>query len=302
MRERYHDRSESVGGILMKKKILLTEELATTLLSNNYKSNRHVRPSAVNKLVNDILNNRWDPEVSRFQDPLLVTKDGILINGQHRCFAVIQSGHPIWIYIEDDVPETIFWMLDGGVPRGAADQVNVPNKNNAAALAKIMCAVEDGNSPLASALQGKTNAKTSATRTEIIEKINSENDRIQRFVKAGQSAGIYLFKRKTQIATALFLIEFVGRDDVMERFVHEASQMTTQSQQINALRSFMGKYLTNKTYHPDYKWVVSCVLLAYEAFRNDTEIRQFNKMNAIFSKYDKYVFEARKAKMEVKND
>ena len=190
-------------------------------------------------------------------------------------------------------------MLDGAITRSAADQVDVPNKNNAAALAKIMCAVEDGSAPLASALQGKINGNVQVTRRQTIDKIMQENDRIQGFMRAGQNAGTYLFNKKTHIATAMFLIEFVGRDDVVERFVHEMAQLATPAQQINALRAHVGKSLAVKNFKADYKWVASCILTAYEAFRNDTEIKQFNKTGAIFSRYDKYVFDAREARKEI---
>lgn len=281
---------------MAREKILLTPKVAQDFLSHNYEKNRKVRALAVNKIAQDILNSRWDSELSRYQDPILITKDGTLINGQHRCLAVVLTGHAVETYVEYDVPKSIYRMLDGATVRGAADFVDVPNKNNAAALAKIMCAVEDSNVPLASALQGKVAAKVQATRSQVIEKINSSNDRIQRLIKAGQRMGIYLYNRKTYISTALFLIDYTGRDDVMERFVYEASQMTTESQPINALRAYMGKCIANKNFKSDYKWAVSCILYAYEAFRNGTEIRNFNKTNIIFSKYDKYVFETRESK------
>lgn len=283
---------------MAKKKILLTPEVAQDFFTHNYEKNRKVRALAVNKIAQDILNDRWNPELSRYQDPILITDDGTLINGQHRCLAVILTGRAVETYVEYGVPESIYKMLDGATVRSAADFVDVPNKNNAAALAKIMCAVEDGDVPLASALQGKVSAKVQATRTQVIEKINTDSERIQRFVKAGQRMGVYLYNRKTQISTAMFLIDYVGRDDVMERFIHEASQMTTESQPINAMRAYMGKCIANKNFKSDYKWVVSCVLYTYEAFRNGAEIRNFNKINVVFSKYDKYIFETRESKKE----
>lgn len=278
---------------MSREKILLTPQMASRLMERNYKNNRLPRKSMVNKIAQDIIDDRWDSEVSKFQDPILFTNDGTLINGQHRCLAVIKANRPIEIYAEYDVPESIYPMLDGGTARSACDFVEVPNRKSAAALAKIMCAVEDGTAPLTSALQGKISATTVATRAQVIEKINQENDRIQYFTHASQRMGSYLFNKRTQIATAAFLIEYTKRDDVLERFIQESSQMTTSSQQINVMRAYMGKCIAIKNFNADHKWTVSVILSTYEAFRNGTDINTFNKIGATFSKYDKYVFEAR---------
>lgn len=278
----------------MGRMITLTPEKARYVLTTNYKQNRKPRASVVNKIASDITNGRWDPDVSRYQDPLLFTTDGVLLNGQHRCLATIQSGQPIEIYAEYDVPETVYKMIDGITPRNAADFIDVPNKKAAAALARIMCAVEDGHAPLASAIQGKIGNNTNATRTQIIEKITSDKERIHRLVVAGRRMGVYLFGKSNFASVALFLVDFTGRDDVVERFVYDSSQLSTESQQINALRAYMGKCTSNKNFKADCKWGVSCILSAYEAFRTNSEIHQFNKLSTVFSKYDKFVFDTRK--------
>jgi len=280
---------------VVKERILLTPEMAQEFLAINNPKNRKIRQTKVNSIAQDILAGRWDERLAYIQDPLMIDTDGVFQNGQHRCLAVIKAGRPVWTYIERNVPPEIFELLDGGTARIAADFLDVPNKNNVAALAKIICAVEDGDAPLASALLGKLDAKTLTTRTQVIEKVNSDAEYIQQFVRAGQRIGLYLFNKKTYAATALFLIDYVGRGDVMERFVFEASQMSTSSQPINAMRTYVSKCMANKNYKTDSKWLISCILYTYEAFRSDTEVHQFNKLNNIFSKYDKYVFEKRKA-------
>lgn len=283
----------------MKERILLTPEMARELLAHNYHKNRKIRKSAVDRIKQDILADRWNPELSFYQDPIMVTEDGILMNGQHRCMAVVQANRAVSTYWQRNVPESIYKMLDGGTVRSAADYCDAPNKIAVAALAKIMCAVEDGNAPLASAIKGTVFGRISATRMQIIEKMNSDGERLQSFVRAGQRAGKYLYNKNTVISTALFLIDFTGRDEVVERFVQESSQLATDSQQINALRAYMGKCLINKNFKTDYKWVLSCVLYTYEAFRDDTEIHSFNRIGSAFSKYDKYVFDAREKGKEM---
>ena len=284
---------------MAREKIVLTPEMAKKFLEHNYKNNRRVRPLAVGKLAEDIQSGRWNPELSKFQDPLLFTKDGTLINGQHRCHAVVESGLSIEIYAEYDVPENIYELLDGATVRMAADFVDVPNRKNATTIAKIMCAIEDGSAPLSSSIQGKLSAKVKATRSQIIQKVNSDNEYIQWLLRSGERAAKYFFNKKNPFAVALLLIDYTGRGDVIERFVSECSQMTTSSQPINALRSYMGRCVTNKNFKSDSAWAISSILYTYEAFRAGTEIRSFNKLNNVFSKYDKYVFETRKKNKEV---
>jgi len=281
---------------MKKKKILLTPELAKKCLANNYHKNRNIRPSVVNSYAIDIADGRWNEDISEIDNAMAFTKEGLLINGQHRCAAVIAADKAIYVWAYYDVPIELYDFFDGGAVRTAADVAGVPNARAVSALAKIVYAVKYGTVPLASALQGlATNSKNSAkvTRQRVLSTIKDENDLLQKYVNLAGNAGAYLGKKRNNLAIAFFLIDYVGRGDALDEFVEECAKLSPTSQPIIACRSYVSKCLANKNFKADRKWMVSCILATYEAFRDGREIMSFNKLSKVFTKYDKYVAETK---------
>ena len=66
--------------------VLVTPELASKWLEKNI-DNRNLRKNTINQYVNDMKNGKW----SLVGDSITFDKDGILTNGQHRLYAVVQS-------------------------------------------------------------------------------------------------------------------------------------------------------------------------------------------------------------------
>jgi hypothetical protein len=122
--------------------ILTTElhvELAQDIL-NHDPINRVMRASNVTKLAKDIDGGFWDPRKSGF---IRFSRDGRLLDGQHRCQAVIQTGKSIIVHIVV-VDDTI--GLDQGVNRTLSDQLKIhhhlDNRHEcdlAAAVNKAIC-------------------------------------------------------------------------------------------------------------------------------------------------------------------
>lgn len=283
---------------MSRERILLTPSLAKELLSHNYVGNRRTRPSIIAKYAIEIKEGRWNSEVSNIQDPLMISKDGELLNGQHRCHAVIEADTPIYIYVEKDVDVNIFKYLDDGEKRAAADYISLPNANGIACLAKIICAVEDGSAPLTSAILGKMNngkVLPMATRQQILDKVHTDSDRIVEYFRLGMRAAVYLGGngKRGPISAAFFIIDFCGRGDMLDRFADECSKLVPSSHAIIVLRSYVAKCLGQSNFKADYKWMCGCIFTAYEAFRGNIEIKSFNKIGLYFSQYDKYVGETR---------
>lgn len=94
---------------------MLTPELAKSLLEKNTQ-NRHVADSVVATYKRDMLAGRW----TETNDAIVIGEDGVLYNGQHRCWAVYESGVSI--------PSTFMW----GMPREARMNLDVGRKRSAA--------------------------------------------------------------------------------------------------------------------------------------------------------------------------
>ena len=95
-------------------KHLLEENLSTTAIKNRKISNRKIK-----QYVRDILGDFW-----KVAAPIIIDKDGKLIDGQNRCLAVIRANHPIISIIIRGSESDVFDVLDNGKSRTHADALS----------------------------------------------------------------------------------------------------------------------------------------------------------------------------------
>ena len=101
----------------------ITPELARKFLLKNLGNpnikNRTPHKRTVNSYVSDILNQRWKVGV-----PIIFDTDDNLIDGKHRCLAIIKSDKPINSLILRGVDSNIFDSLDIGKKRTHKDALS----------------------------------------------------------------------------------------------------------------------------------------------------------------------------------
>lgn len=95
------------------RKINLTPKRAQQYV-NHAMPNRPVNPNWYRSFAADIEAGRWDTETI-----IIVNEDGRLIDGLHRCYAVIEAGKSIPV-IEATASDNMFRVLDQGQPRSLA--------------------------------------------------------------------------------------------------------------------------------------------------------------------------------------
>ena len=98
-------------------KTLINPAMAKEMLEKNV-SNRNVRHLKVNQYANEMLSGRWKEDTFEF---IKISKNGNLIDGQHRLLAIIKSNVGIWMQIAYDVPDDVYSVLDTGVNRNTGD-------------------------------------------------------------------------------------------------------------------------------------------------------------------------------------
>lgn len=93
--------------------LMVSPDLARLLLSKN-PENRPVNNERVNELSKKILTGEWKDRGQGFL-PVIVMKDGTVIDGQHRLCAIVQSGKAakmrVWI-MEKKVSRRTFGCAD----------------------------------------------------------------------------------------------------------------------------------------------------------------------------------------------
>lgn len=103
---------------------LLTPELARELLRAN-PFNRRKRKPHIQKLAGAMARDEF-----RFNgDPVRVSEHGDLLDGQHRCEAVIESGQSVWCVIIRGLPDEVIHTIDTDMaPRNLRDVLKIGNE------------------------------------------------------------------------------------------------------------------------------------------------------------------------------
>lgn len=99
--------------------VRVTPELAEHWMLVNCK-NRRIRAAHVAWLVRVIQSGGW---TDNHPQPIIFSKSGILLDGQHRLTAISDSGKSVWCKIECGVPDEVRKTLDTGLPRKLEDRV-----------------------------------------------------------------------------------------------------------------------------------------------------------------------------------
>jgi hypothetical protein len=99
---------------------LIGPEEAQKLLDRNYKDQRLIKTRLVQYLVKILKDGGWN---SNLPQPIMVSESGELLDGQHRCMAIIKSGVKALCWVARGVPESAYPDIDSGVSRTLYDRV-----------------------------------------------------------------------------------------------------------------------------------------------------------------------------------
>lgn len=99
---------------------LIGPDEAQKLLDSNYVGQRLIKPKLVDYLVRVLKEGRWN---SNLPQPIMIAESGALLDGQHRCMAIVKSGVKALCWIASGVPETAYPDIDSGLSRALYDRV-----------------------------------------------------------------------------------------------------------------------------------------------------------------------------------
>lgn len=185
-------------------KMELTPEMAKEWLKKN-KLNRPLNRRNVAFLIHEIKNDRWQYNGESIQ----FDKNGNLINGQHRCEAVVGSQKSIITNVTIGLDNEVFHTIDTGKTRSAQDVLaiaGIKNYSTAAAAARFIIDFQRGRYTRL----GKTTAKDQLVDNgEILEFVETTPDFQEvcefaehlyhtsgRFVPKKLVGGLYFFFRQ----------------------------------------------------------------------------------------------------------
>jgi hypothetical protein len=134
------DRIERSKSGVFAEKVNVSPGLAAEILRHN-PDNRYLRPMKVDHFVADMAGGRWVEN----GEPIIISSDGLLNDGQHRMQAVIEANRSIPFLVVFGVSRESRITVDQGTARGAADYLSMDNvtyAHNAATAAKFIMAYE----------------------------------------------------------------------------------------------------------------------------------------------------------------
>lgn len=139
--------------------VTLTPVLAQILLEHN-PINRPIRRVANAKINNEIVSGRWKLN----GESIVVSKEGLLLNGQHRCLNVVTTGVSIPIGIWFGVEEEARYTIDTGSGKTARDFLAMKDYRDSAVLSAAI-----GNYIQYKKLGRLDHSGNKPTATEIVE-------------------------------------------------------------------------------------------------------------------------------------
>lgn len=96
--------------------VWVTPDRAKVYLVQNT-DNRTQRIKHIDRLVDDMKNDRWAVTHQGFA----FDEKGKMIDGQHRCQAIIESGEAQWVQVTTGLPSMARQVIDGGAKRAVHD-------------------------------------------------------------------------------------------------------------------------------------------------------------------------------------
>jgi hypothetical protein len=112
----------------------ITPRMAEKMLEHNH-SNRKVRKTVVAKYALDMANDRWR---LKGQTPILLDREGNLVNGQHRLMACVQAGSSFQTYIIRNAEIEDVDIADTGLNRTLGDVLGWHGEANPMKLAQVV--------------------------------------------------------------------------------------------------------------------------------------------------------------------
>lgn len=203
---------EAKNGVTVSLKTI-TPEMASKFLESNTQ-NRKLSQNQVLFYHKQMKSGEWHST----GDTIKFTKDGKLIDGQHRLSAVVKFGHPVNMFVAENLDPDAFDVLDTGKSRTAADILSAGGTEKANHLASIVRFILLFNNGIFSSGWHKHKAPTNHQIHEFVTK-NPELIEIVgfvmkiyrdfRYVQVSVLGGLYfLFIKKNQLKADEFFYQY----------------------------------------------------------------------------------------------
>lgn len=245
--------------------VWITPERAKDLLELNT-NNRRINSKKVAQYVRDMNNNNFEYN----GHTICISKTNVLLDGQQRLTACVQSGKPFWSILVQGLDDAVMATIDSGRSRVYADRLKIRGIPNATAVAAALT-----HACLLSIHTPKNAGITASQLDGVIEKHPEIVD----------SAGFAknTFPRCDSILGAIhYIAKFTGHEETADQFIRswKDGQMNYDNCPIHYVRELVYKDATKlkkmTTVHKS-----RLILLSWNKFKDSQPLR-----NAKVAKYE----------------
>jgi hypothetical protein len=211
---KYAERGINRNDNLSFESLFVTPDYAKELLNKNI-SNRPLTKTHVLSLSKSILNGEWKVT----GEPIKFSKNGNLIDGQHRLAAIILADQGIQLSIIRNIDNSAFDVIDIGRPRRISDILAIMKISNSSAVAagiRVFIAFKKLNPNGSPSLQEKTSAidvERVISRSKNYEHwaFLANSDRYKKIIPTGLSMGLgMIFSEKSDSYAHLFFEKLIS--------------------------------------------------------------------------------------------
>lgn len=264
---------------------IITPDRAKKLLERNYENNRTISKTHKATIKEDIINGAWNPIRSYWSDPIIISDSGKLLNGQHRCAAIIESGKSVKIWVKYGAPEDLYKVLDDGKKRSVGDVISGKNRNVLAAISSFAVCVENGISPIGSTLQGLVKASgkdkgTNPSKEASLNKYYENEDFFERCVEAGMKARRKLGFSPTYHGKVYYFISKFDGEENAKAFFEELSSEDSDYQIINAYKNYVYSCVLNRK-NTGIRWFFISMMYTYFKFKENESVKSFSNYESV---------------------
>lgn len=163
----FNEIKQNLSEIKMFPHIKVTPVMASDLLALNT-ANRRKRQWLVDDYAKQMKEGKWEFN----GDCIILSSEGVLLDGQHRLEAIVESETMQMFNIQTGISPDAFPTIDTGVVRGGADAIQGQGYTNAAALAGMVRMIVF-HEKYGLSRKGGGNVSTRIHNNELVEWLNS---------------------------------------------------------------------------------------------------------------------------------
>ena len=257
-------------------RVEITPEKANKMLDNLYEHQRPYLDRTAQRYAADMIDGKWQVENP---SPIVISDTGKLIDGQHRLHAVVISKVTVPMYVATGVPESVYRSIDSGTIRTVPHRLNMPQKQNIAAVAKRIASLRRG-SGLKTALRGTENV----SQQTVLEVIDEDPEYILGLVRAASRVRDALgCGPVAAYATVLYVFQTIYGVNAVDEIEEE---LQNPSKSTMSIQRYVARLYSGKSAPKPY--VVASGFVQYcNAIMHKQQLLKLTNMESIVKKIDK---------------